>query len=120
MRRAVGAGVCALALSAAAAQGAGETAGQAAFRGCQPCHALAAGQQGIGPSLHRIVGRNAGTQAGFRYSNVLTKSDIVWTRRDLTEFLRDPQARLPGNRMTFPGLDDDAEIEALIDYLNNH
>ncbi|QLF93975.1 c-type cytochrome [Pseudomonas sp. ABC1] len=90
------------------------------FEPCQVCHSLQAGQHGIGPSLQGVVGRQAGQASGFRYSNALLGNQRVWSREALAEFLYDPQASLPGNRMAFSGMDDAAQIEALIDWLSRH
>lgn len=108
------AGLLALAQAAAAGEA------PAAFQACQACHSLEAGRNGVGPSLHGIVGRRIAMQEGFIYSNAATRSTLVWTRENLAAFLYDPQARLPGTRMAFSGLDDEAEIERLIDYLADH
>ena len=32
----------------------------------------------VGPNLHGVVGRRAGTSEGFRYSEALAQSGIVW------------------------------------------
>ena len=54
---------------------------------------------------------------GFRYSGPLARSGLVWTAATLAAFLRDPQATVPGNRMAFSGLDDEAELQALLAFL---
>jgi cytochrome c len=103
--------------SAARAQAGDSATAERLFLKCRVCHSLVAGEHAVGPSLHGILDRPIATAPGFRYSNAALKSSIVWNRQSLAEFLRDPQAKLPGNRMAFPGLDDAAEIELLIDFL---
>ena len=53
----------------APAWAAGDAAkGKKVFKKCKACHKLVAGKKAIGPSLHGIFGRKAGTTSGFRYS----------------------------------------------------
>ncbi|MBD1551923.1 c-type cytochrome [Pseudomonas typographi] len=91
--------------------------GRSVFVRCQACHSLDGEGGGIGPDLHGVLNSRAAARQGFRYSNALLKSNIVWTRENLFEFLQDPQAKVPGNRMAFSGLDTDEETQAVIDYL---
>ena len=41
-------------------------------------------------------------------------SGIVWDDETLAKFLRDPKDSLPGNRMAFPGIEDDAIVHDLL------
>ena len=91
--------------------------GKKTFDTCAACHSLKAGGNGVGPSLHNIVGRTAGTEAGFRYSGPMKRSNIVWDEAALTRFLRNPQEAVPGNRMPFSGVTDEAALAALVKYL---
>ena len=71
-----------------------------------------------GPSLAGVFGRKAGTAEGFhRYSDALSSADLVWREDTLNRFLADPQAFLPGNRMTFPGIADAQGRADVIAYL---
>ena len=68
MRRAVIAGLL-LAGSATAAIAADPAAGQQIFKAqCGICHSVAAGLNGIGPTLFDVVGRSAGSVTGFNYT----------------------------------------------------
>jgi len=49
----------------------------------------------------------------------MQESGLVWDEANLTEFLHDPKKKVPGTRMIFPGIKDDAEIENLIAYLKS-
>jgi cytochrome c len=67
-----------------------------------------------------VFGRKAGTAEGFhRYSNPLKSADLVWREDTLSEFLADPQAFLPGNRMTFSGMPDAQARADVIAYLKD-
>lgn len=93
--------------------------GERVFRNqCRGCHSLTPGVHIAGPSLHGVVGRNAGEVADFEYSRVLQESQLVWTPEVLDRFLADPDALLPGTRMVFWGLPEDAR-RPLIDYLGH-
>ncbi|MBN06268.1 MAG: hypothetical protein CMM45_00340 [Rhodospirillaceae bacterium] len=40
--------------------------GKKVFNKCKPCHALREGKHKIGPSLYQVIGKKAGTVAGFK------------------------------------------------------
>jgi cytochrome c len=65
-----------------------------------------------------VFGRKAGTAAGFhRYSDARRSVDLVWREDTLDAFLADPQGYLPGNRMTFPGIEEQAVRAEVIAFL---
>lgn len=85
---------------------------------CIACHSLSSGgSHQVGPSLHGIFGRTAGTAGGFAYSDALERSGIVWTPAELDRWLADPAGFLPGTTMTFTGFNSAEDRSALIDYL---
>jgi cytochrome c len=93
-------------------------AGAQVFGTCAACHTLEPGVHRTGPSLAGVFGLRAGTAEGFqRYSDALSRSDLVWREDTLDGFLADPQAFLPGDRMTFRGIDDAQARADLIAYL---
>ena len=93
-------------------------AGAQVFRACAACHTLEPGVHRTGPSLAGVFGRKAGTAEGFhRYSDALRSADLVWREDTLNGFLADPQAFLPGNRMTFSGIADAQARADVIAYL---
>ncbi len=92
--------------------------GKKTFETCAACHSLKAGENGVGPDLHNIVGRSAGTEPGFRFSGPMKRSGITWDDKTLTEFLRAPQEKVPGNRMPFSGIPDEAALKAVVQYLS--
>jgi cytochrome c len=91
--------------------------GKKTFETCAACHSLKAGENGTGPNLHNIVGRTAGSEAGFRFSGPMKRSGITWDEKNLTDFLRAPQEKIPGNRMPFSGVPDEAALKAVVQYL---
>jgi cytochrome c len=90
------------------------------FQACAACHALEPGVHRTGPSLAGVFGRKAGTADGFhRFSEALKSADLIWREDTLSGFLADPQAFLPGNRMTFSGIPDAQARADVIAYLKD-
>ncbi|MGF7155127.1 c-type cytochrome [Novosphingobium gossypii] len=87
-----------------------------AFATCRSCHSTQAGQNGIGPTLHGIVGSKAGAVAGYAFSPALKNSDITWDRQSLDTWLQAPMKMVPGTKMVLPVRDADKR-KAIIDYL---
>ncbi|THH34854.1 c-type cytochrome [Aliishimia ponticola] len=71
------------------------------MRKCSICHALQPGpSRKAGPSLHGVFGRRAGTLAGYRYSDTLDGSSIIWTDETIDAlFDTGPDHYIPGSKM---------------------
>lgn len=92
--------------------------GARAFRFCAACHSLEPDVHLSGPSLAGVWGRKAGSLAGFlRYSDALKRSGQIWNEKSLDAWLHDPQKMIPGNFMTFAGLQDERVRGDLIAFL---
>ncbi|HEX4111276.1 MAG TPA: cytochrome c family protein [Stellaceae bacterium] len=114
----IAAGLTIATVAAGTAHADGDAArGKIVFNECRACHSLNAGQNGIGPSLHGLFGRKAGTAPDFAYSPFMKRSGIVWDAAALKSYLPDPQAKVPGTKMTFIGLKDPQQLDDLIAYL---
>lgn len=82
---------------------------------CKICHSLEnGGPNRVGPNLFGIFGKKAGTVPGFYYSTAMKQSDIVWNDETMATFLRDPRGAIPGNHMSFPGIEDEAKLGDLL------
>jgi cytochrome c len=92
-------------------------AGKTVFLQCQTCHAVEAGVNKIGPSLAGIVGRAAGTVAGYSYTPANANSGITWSKEKLFQYLEDPQRVIPGTKMAFAGIPDEQKRADVIEYL---
>jgi nitrite reductase (NO-forming) len=92
-------------------------AGRLVFRKCQACHSMEPGKNMLGPSLSGIIGRKAGTEAGYNYSPAMKSAGIVWSQDTLDKYLADPAKVVPGNKMPFPGLKTDHDRADVIAYL---
>lgn len=85
---------------------------------CAACHTVSAsGPRKVGPHLQAVVGRKAGSVAGFNYSPAMKGSKIVWTDANLDKWLQRPQSVIPGTTMAFAGMAKPEERKALIAYL---
>ncbi len=92
--------------------------GEADFITCKTCHAIEAGVNKIGPSLHAVVGRAAGSVAGYTYSAANKNSGITWSEEKLFQYLENPQRIVPGTKMSFAGWPNDPQKRAdVIAYL---
>ena len=107
----------AIATSTATMPARADDLGKKSFELCVACHSLQAGENGLGPSLHAVFGRTAGTLDGFRFSGPMKRSGIVWDRSTLTAYLRNPQETVAGTRMPFSGMSDEVALKALVVYL---
>jgi cytochrome c len=96
--------------------------GERVFQRCYACHSVVAGEDKLpGPNLRRVLGRRAGTLAGFAFSPAMIEAGavrgLVWTRATLETFLADPQRVVRGTEMGMPGLPGVAARRDVIDYL---
>lgn len=91
--------------------------GKKLFKKCKACHTVKEGKNKAGPSLYKIVDAPIGANADFKYSKALTGTDQVWDVETLTAFLTKPKEAFPGNKMSFPGLKKQSDIDDLIAYL---
>lgn len=92
-------------------------AGERLWRQCSACHALNAGQNGVGPYLAGVVDRPIGSAEGFGYSDTLASLDEAWTPENLSGFIENPRGWAPGTAMSYGGMDDVEDRANLIAYL---
>ncbi|HEY1940977.1 MAG TPA: cytochrome c family protein [Roseiarcus sp.] len=113
------AAVALLACVNTAAAGTGDAAaGERVFKKCRACHEVGENANNmVGPVLNGVVGRPAGSYPGYHYSDANKHSGLVWDEATLTAYLRNPQGKVPGTKMAFPGLTSDEDIANVIAYL---
>jgi cytochrome c len=100
--------------------GAQEKDGQLLFNNaCRTCHTMKEGDNRLGPNLHKIVGRKAGSLTDYAYSEAMKKSDLVWDKANLDKFIASPDQVVSGHKMKpYGGLnaaDDRAKIVAYLE-----
>jgi cytochrome c len=79
--------------------------GQRVFGACAGCHSLEPNRNMTGPSLAAVWNRKAGALPSFtRYSPALKSSGVVWNDTTLDSWITNPQHLIPGNVMTFAGI----------------
>jgi len=96
--------------------------GEALFsKRCAQCHSLVDGKNGNGPSLFRVVNREAAVVPGFKYSRALRQmaanESLKWSEENLIAFLTRPSLLVPGTRMAFPGVSSEDNLAALIEWI---
>lgn len=70
-------------------------AGEDIFRKCASCHQIGDGAKNrVGPVLTNIIGRPAGSFAGYKYGKSILKAGeagLIWTPENIFEYLASPK-----------------------------
>jgi cytochrome c len=86
---------------------------------CSACHEIGPGaKNNVGPDLNGVIGRKAGTEAGYDYSEAMRKAGWVWNEAIFKEYIADPKKKLPGIKMLFPGIRDELNRDDLFAYIS--
>ncbi len=121
MRRFVALGALLAFAPIAGAKAQDAAAGQRVFNQCSACHTInQGGPNRVGPNLHGVIGRKAGSVEGFRYSGPMKQKGeegLVWTEETLQPYLRNPREMVQGTIMAYPGLRNEQQLNDLIAYL---
>ena len=91
--------------------------GEKVFGKCKACHEIATDKNKVGPTLQGVIGRKAGTVAGFKYSEAMVNSGVTWDAATIAEYVAKPKEFIAGNKMAFAGLKKEDEIENLVAYI---
>ncbi len=89
--------------------------GELLFQTCSACHSVLG--DGIGPDIYGIYGKKAAQREGFKYSDAMKNSGIVWDDATLRAFIKKPQSVVKGTAMAFPGYEMPADVDDVIAYL---
>jgi cytochrome c len=114
----IGAAVALMAVAATPAVAADAAHGKVVFQTCAACHSDK--PDAIGPSLRGVYGRKSAALQDFRYSNAMMHADLTWDDANLKAYIKDPQAKVKGNRMPFGGLSSEADIDDVISFLKDY
>jgi len=92
--------------------------GERQFLQCAVCHDRTedTGHR-VGPNLWGIVGAPAARHEDFTYSKALERSGLIWDDATLDAYIADPKEVVPGGRMAYAGLDNEADRRDLVAYL---
>jgi cytochrome c len=108
----------ALAATTAIASAQDLAAGEQSFRKCSPCHSVGEDARNkVGPELNGLDGRKSGTAAEYSYSEANKNSGITWGADTFKDYIQNPMAKIPGTKMAFAGIKNEAEIANLWAYL---
>ena len=81
-------------------QGTGAASEQQAFNNaCRTCHVMREGDNRLGPNLHKIIGRKAGSLPNYNYSSAMKEAGFVWDKEKLERFIANPDEVVSGNSM---------------------
>jgi cytochrome c2 len=92
--------------------------GERVFNQCRACHNLEKGENGVGPYLYDVVGRDVGAAEGYSYSGALSEVNDVWSAEELYAFLENPAGYAPGTSMGYAGLSKSEDRVNVIAYLD--
>jgi cytochrome c len=96
-------------------------AGAKVFMKCRVCHQIGENAKNfVGPVLNGVVGRKAGSIDNYNYTPANKNSGLTWDEATLKDYLKNPRAKVPGTKMTFPGLQSEQDIDDLIHYLEQY
>jgi cytochrome c len=86
---------------------------------CRECHSFVKDDNRLGPTLHGVVGRKAGSVPGYGYSQSVKESGVTWDEATLDKWIANPDAVIPGNQMSppYPGVADPAIRKNIIAFL---
>ena len=115
---ALGAMACLLA-SSALPQSAEPSSEQQAFNNaCRTCHVTREGDNRLGPNLHKLMGRKAGSLPNYGYSSAMKEADFAWDEAKLDRFIASPDEVVPGNTMKpYSGLTNKEDRTKIVAFL---
>lgn len=92
--------------------------GREVFKRCQNCHTIdEGGYHRAGPNLYGVLGRKIASLPDFDYSPALKEYGGVWTTEALDSFIERPGHVAVGTDMTFRGIRNKGDRQALTYFL---
>jgi len=87
---------------------------------CRSCHTIREGDNRLGPNLHKVVGRKAGSLPGYNYSTAMKGAGFDWDEEKLERFIANPDEVVPGNNMKpYGGLASADERKKVVAFLRS-
>ncbi|WOH64548.1 c-type cytochrome [Bradyrhizobium sp. BWA-3-5] len=101
------------------ASNAEDASGQQAFNNaCRTCHIMREGDNRLGPNLHKVIGRKAGSLPEYAFSSAMKEAGFVWDEEKLDRFIANPEEVVPGNNMKpYGGLSSSEDRKKIIAFL---
>lgn len=94
--------------------------GEKVFTKCKACHQIGENaHNSVGPELNGVIGRHSGSVPGYNYSDANKNSGLTWDEPTFRDYIKNPQAKVPGTKMTFAGLTKESDINNLVAYLKS-
>ena len=115
MRNSIASAILLTAVAASSAVAADAEHGKVLYQACIACHSER--PDALGPSLKGVVGRKSAALEDFRYSNPMQRANLTWDEDNLRAYIRDPQAKVKGNRMPYGGVTEARDVDDIIAYL---
>lgn len=92
----------------------------AAVKHCNVCHTFEKGGKVVfGPNLFDMAGKPSAAIEGYKYSDALKTSGLIWTDANLVGFLANPEQFLPGTTARFPGLKSAKDKADILEYMKS-
>jgi cytochrome c len=92
--------------------------GKKVFMVCKSCHTVVQGGSDMtGPNLWGVIGRKAGTEGTFKYSDGLKAAGWTWDPARIDQWIANPKAMIPDTKMSFMGVKDAKDRADLVAYL---
>ena len=115
---AIATAVSATAMSVGSASAQDAAAGEKVFTKCRVCHQIGPNaKNNVGPLLNGLIGRKTGSIEGYTYSAANKESGLTWDEATFKEYIVNPQAKIKGTKMAFPGLKSPQEVNDVYAYI---
>ncbi len=95
-----------------------EAGKRVAKKTCTVCHSFDKGGKVVyGPNLFGIYGKKAASVEGYKYSDALKNSGLVWNDKNLAAFASNPEQFVKGTTARFPGLKSTKDAADILAYI---
>ena len=96
-------------------------AGEKVFLKCRACHQIGENAHNlVGPELNGVIGRPAGSVPDYNYSTANKTSGIIWDEATFREYIKNPQAKVKGTKMSFSGLTSERDVDDIVAFLKQY
>ena len=94
--------------------------GKRVFMICKSCHTTTQGGSDMtGPNLWGVLGRKAGTEGSYKYSEGLKAAGFNWDAQHVDTWITNPHAMIADTKMSFAGVKTPKDRVDLVAYLKS-